>query len=215
MCINFVYFYGIFFVIYKSGKFTVDKKGKEDIKISTTGAEKLSFTVVLGVTLEGGKCPPMIIFKNLKKIPKQNFPSGIVVKVNKNGWMTEEIMKEWVTKYLLERPNPAENPNDSLLIMDSAPSHITVAVKEAVKKVSKIAIIPGGMTKLLQPLDISVNKSFKRKIRKKWEEWISDEKNHTYTKNGNLRRASYAEVARWVYESFNSISKECIQNSSY
>jgi len=36
-------------------------------------------------------------------------------------------------------------------------------------KHSKIAVIPGDLTKKFQPLNISVNKSFKAHIRNKWE----------------------------------------------
>ncbi|CAJ0609843.1 unnamed protein product [Cylicocyclus nassatus] len=52
-----------------SGKYTVDKKGAQDITITTTGGEKTNFTVVLGVTADGNFCPPMVIFKR-KTIPK-------------------------------------------------------------------------------------------------------------------------------------------------
>jgi len=49
--------------------------------------------------------------------------------------------------------------------LDSAKSHLKEEVKKQVKNHSEIAVIPGGLTKLLQPLDISVNKSFKNKLR--------------------------------------------------
>jgi hypothetical protein len=55
-----------------TGNYTVDKKGTQDIKIRTTGQEKCHFTVVLCVTADGGKCPPMVIFKR-KTLPKETF----------------------------------------------------------------------------------------------------------------------------------------------
>ena len=35
-----------------------------------------------------------------------------------------------------------------------------------------MAVIPGGLTKKLQPLDIAVNKTFKDQLRAKWENWM-------------------------------------------
>ena len=52
------------------------------------------------------------------------------------------------------------NPK-SLLMLDSCGAHITPEIKTVVNKYSKMAVIPGGLTKKLQPLDIAVNKPFK------------------------------------------------------
>ena len=82
--------------------------------------------------------------------------------------------------------------------MDSMRAHITDASKEGVRKTNSIpGIIPGGMTKLSQPLDISVNKSFKGHIRQQWETWMV-EGEHSYTPAGHMRRAIYLDVANWV-----------------
>jgi hypothetical protein len=74
--------------------FTVDRKGAQDIKISTTGAEKCCFTVVLCVTADGGKLPPFVIFKRKTIQKKQDFPKGVVVSANQKGWITKEAMLE-------------------------------------------------------------------------------------------------------------------------
>ncbi len=51
--------------------------------------------------------------------------------------------------------------------MDCAPGHKTDQVKRACKELNfDICMIPGGMTKYLKPLDISVNRSFKAKLRR-------------------------------------------------
>jgi hypothetical protein len=52
---------------------TVDTKGVKTVQIKTTGHEKTHFTVVLPCMVDGGKLPPMVIFKR-KTQPKGNFP---------------------------------------------------------------------------------------------------------------------------------------------
>jgi hypothetical protein len=132
-------------------KRTVEVRGAEDVEISTTGAERCNFTVVLCVTADGGKCTPMVIFKR-KTIPKGNFPKGIVVMANEKGWVNEDMMKEWIEK-IWKRRKEAFFCKKSVLIYDSQRAHITDNIKDEIKKYSQIAVIPGGLTKKLQPLD--------------------------------------------------------------
>ncbi|CAC5424324.1 unnamed protein product [Mytilus coruscus] len=100
----------------------------------------------------------------------------------------------------------------ALLVMDSMRAHITTEVKDVLETVNTTpAIIQGGMTKLLQPLDISVNHTFKMRMRSQWEEWMtSGEKSFTAT--GRLGRASLPEVAAWVVNSAKSVPKTCVVN---
>ncbi|KAJ1144883.1 hypothetical protein NDU88_011177 [Pleurodeles waltl] len=61
-------------------------------------------------------------------------------------------------------------------------SHLTATVKNQVKQMnSELAIIPGGLTKELQPLDIGVNRAFKVKLRAAWERLMTDGE-YTFTK---------------------------------
>ncbi|GFV73540.1 pogo transposable element with KRAB domain [Trichonephila clavipes] len=141
---------------------TVDVQGASSIPINTTGNERTSFTVVLCCAANGLKLPPMLIFKR-KTPPKENFPKCVEIHANENGWMNEQIMLSWLQTIWRKRKNSFFRPK-AFLIMDSMKSHVSENVKNALKFASaKIALIPGGLTKKLQPLDVGINRPFKSK----------------------------------------------------
>ncbi|KAF4805546.1 pogo transposable element with KRAB domain-like protein [Turdus rufiventris] len=144
---------------------TVEKTGTPMVPVRTTGNEKSSFTVALGVSSDGQKLSPMVIFKR-KTFSKDKFPDGIVVAVNPKGWMDEEVMKTWLTTVYARSGERFFNLKvPGLLIFDSMCAHKKDSMKALVKKMnSELAVIPGGLTKELQPLDISVIHSFKVKL---------------------------------------------------
>ncbi|KAF4805566.1 hypothetical protein TURU_000529 [Turdus rufiventris] len=91
-------------------------------------------------------------------------------------------------------------------------AHRTERVKDIVEKMkSQLAVIPGGMTKELQPLDIGIMLiySFKAKMRVLWENWMV-EGEHSYTKTGRLRRASYATVCQWILDAWGKVTATTI-----
>ena len=56
-------------------------------------------------------------------------------------------------------------------------------------KNTDIAVIPGGLTSIVQPLDVCLNRPFKDHLRSKWFEWVL-EGEKTCTAGGNIRAAS-------------------------
>ena len=127
--------------------------------------------------------------------------------------MTQDLMQEWITEVWNKREHYSSDPDRSLLIFDSARCHITDEVKQFCRQHTKIAVIPGGLTKILQPLDVGINKPFKDNLKDGWERWMANETNATYTKSGIRRRMRYQEAARLVSESFYSISTDTILHS--
>ena len=67
-------------------------------------------------------------------------------------------------------------------------AHITDDIKQKIYSENTFpVIIPGGLTKLLQPLDIAVNKTFKANLRQIWESWMTSGE-HSFTKSGRMQR---------------------------
>ena len=162
------------------------------------------------VTASGQKLKPIIIFKR-KTMPKVRFPPGVVVLVNEKGWFNNDTMKDW-RKIWDERQGREADPNKSLVILDSAPSHLHENSRNELKKSSKVAVIPGGCTRFVQPLDISVNKSFKDHLQTHWKAWYAEETQAEYTKSGRRKRPHLEVVSEWVRKSFEDVSIDCIKN---
>ncbi len=80
---------------------TVNEKGSREVKVLSTGYEKLRVTVMLCVTADGGKLPPYIILKRTLVPKNEKFPTDVIVRAQSKGWMTTDLMEDW-TKVVWE-----------------------------------------------------------------------------------------------------------------
>ena len=178
-----------------TGDLTINSTGSKIIYIQDTRNEKNRFTVVLTCFADGSKFPFIIIFKE-KHWPKTTPPQplGIQVWFQDNGWMDEINMKKysryWLSKNL--------DNSSKMLIYDSFSAHITPDIKASFKNNNTdLVVIPGGLTSICQPLDVSINKPFKNNLRRQWHNWMANG-GDGITKDGNLKRASLRSACQWV-----------------
>ena len=190
---------------------TVNTRGEKSVSITTTGHEKSLFTVVLSCLADGTKLKPMIIFKRKTK-PKEKFPPGVVVHHHPKGWMDTDGMKLWIQKVWSSRPGGLLRQR-SLLVWDAFRVHLADPVKRALRQTNTdVAVIPGGLTSVLQPLDVCLNKPFKDRVRERWTTWIV-EGEKSLTPAGNVRAASLTTVASWVLEAWRDLPEEMVARS--
>lgn len=102
---------------------------------------------------DGTKLPPYVVFKR-KTLPKNlNFPKEVVVRCQAKGWMDKQLVQDW---------------RKSMLVWDSFRAHLSKPVRSTLRSINtECVVIPGGMTSMLQPLDVSINKPFKDRMRAK------------------------------------------------
>ena len=192
---------------------TVDCVGAKTVAVRTTGHERSHFTTVLGCLADGSKIPPMVIFKR-KTMPKEKFPAGVVVHVHPKGWMDEQGMHIWLDKCWARRPGGGLTNARSLLVWDQFRGHLVDSVKRRTKRThnTDIAVIPGGLTSVLQPLDVSVNHPFKCKLRELWSAWMASGAPQL-TAAGNFKRPPLATVTEWVKTAWDAIDTGIIVKS--
>ena len=89
-------------------------------------------------------------------------------------------------------------------------AHVTDTVKASLKRENTdIAVIPGGLTSILQPLDVSLNKPFKDGVKKKWMQWMADGI-HEFTATGRQKKPSEELICSWISEAWNNIPAEMV-----
>jgi hypothetical protein len=112
--------------------------------------------------------------------------------------MDANIMKDYID-YLVEEVD--EPKLLKMMVYDSFRGHLEESVKRKFRENSfDLAVIPGGLTSICQPLDVAINKPFKDNLRKEWHLWMANG-GAGETAAGNLRRARLSEVCGWVKRS--------------
>lgn len=120
--------------------------------------------------------------------------------------MNDDLMEEWVQACL--RTHTERKP--TLLVLDSFRAHITTRIKTLLRKVNAVpAVIPGGCTSILQPLDVSINKPIKDQVRRFWEDYM-----YTIVEgNGPIKPPSKQQVVDWVAKAQENIRTDIITKS--
>jgi hypothetical protein len=89
--------------------------------------------------------------------------------------------------------------HQKLLLLDSFSAHLKDSVKDAIKGKTNVdlAVVPGGYTSLLQPLDVGTIKPFKDGYRRRWHHWmLSNAFSNINNVNNKLKRPDYLTVNR-------------------
>lgn len=140
----------------------------------------------------------MIVFKG-KRALNLSVPQGVLVRVQEKGWIDEKLMAEYIDqtwKPYVEKTTKELGllDNQAFLTLNSFRAHTT----EFEELETMTAVIPGGCTSKLQPLDVSVNKPFKAILRSCWIKFVHDEVEAAEDQAAKIRPATKQQVADWI-----------------
>ncbi len=185
---------------------TVEIKGTGRVPILTTGHERVRATVVLCCSNKGDKLPINIVVRGEGKAHVLN---GVVVRYQERAWITSDLTERWLKSTYL----PSIKSSSDILVMDSFSGHISRRVKQFCReKSARIAVIPGGCTAHLQPLDISVNRSFKAGVRAKWKAWLGSKFASLPADANRLNAMSLGELTRALSTVWDEVDPQVIIN---
>ena len=117
-------------------------------------------------------------------------------------------MKKWINE-VWRKYSYFIVKKETMLVMDDASMHKIDIVKDKIKECNtKISMIPGGLTRYLQPLDVSINKPFKDELKKRYTKYCMDQQD-------NKARVTQEDLINWVAEVWfdDKLSSEIISKS--
>ena len=160
--------------------YTITKKGKKNMIIRTQGQEKCRVSILWTILADGQKLSPIVIFKgkeNSSKLNNElnenyNIKKKNFFAINSKAWCNNEIMGLWNKLIWRKYLDSLGDTVPSLLIMDKASMYKMPSVIKNIEQYdTEVKFIPSGMTRILQPLDMVINKPFRDLIRKKYVEY--------------------------------------------
>ena len=193
-----------------AGNYTVDSIGKKDVPIKFCGFEKFKLTVILMTAkADGTKLPPYIVIPRKRPIKElDDLKEGCYCLCQKS------FMDNRLTEDYLHRVIGRFNFSKRLMVWDSFRAHLSVSTKQILRSMNTLtSVIPGGCTGLIQPADVSWNRSLKAKVSENYDQWISKNDGHTFTRGGRMKPPSFHELSLWIKQAWKEISSNQITHS--
>ena len=147
----------------------IRKKGSKLVPLKTKGQTKEKITGFFLARADGKRCMPLIVYKGAPKgkifREVNSFNNdNIICVTQKKAWCDNDVMTQWIDK-VWKRENPRQR---KLLILDNFSVHEQCKELLQYDPQIKVIYLPANSTRLLQPLDLTVNKCIKSNLRELW-----------------------------------------------
>ena len=97
-----------------------------------------------------------------------------------------------------------------ILFLDSYRCHMMSSVVNSIQALGvEVEHIPGGCTYLCQPVDVGINKPFKKRLQERWESWMISEG----IIHGTTSPPTREKIAEWAIHAKSSLTEQCIKNA--
>jgi hypothetical protein len=203
-----------FLQFYSTDKRVIAQTGSKRVgtKLSPEN-EKLGATLMVTMScLSNELLPPFIIFDGSSlsnprcKLAKQWFPhEPAAVRFQKSHWMDSDLSQQylaWIKKQF--------GRLRILLIWDRASQHFSNLTEACAANLGiRLVYIPEGLTSLIQPADIAMNRPIKAAMRRMYSEYVCSEQVEL-SNSGNVKvtRERLVSWAEHVFDVLNEESKQ-------
>lgn len=177
------------------------------VRGASSGLDKRQCTVQLTIFADGkSRIKPLLIFRGTgKRIPLREqlkYDKRVMVQFQPNAWCDEEAMKRWIRTSW--KPYVKE---EILLVLDLHKAQKTDHVKQLLSECHTTPIfVPACCTSIVQPLDVSFNAPFKKKVESAALQHIQD--NLDGYLNGKFTAGERRILlTKWVGEAWEDLAK--------
>ena len=142
---------------------TLANKGDKTVSLRTTGTS-MWCTMLLGVTLNGEKLTPLVVFKGQPngRIARtfNMMPASMKYVCQAKAWVDQRVFKHCIAE--VWKPFTVERADKTYLLIDEFSVHLMATCCNAIKECGlEVDYILGDYSSKLQVMDVGVNKPFK------------------------------------------------------
>jgi len=191
------------------GSVTLADKGSRTVSVKSSGSSSRC-SILLGVTMDGKKLPPFIIFRGKPngRIAREwtgntDYPTSSIYAVQEKAWVDKEVFLQWIKK--VWKPF-CTNKGPTYLLMDEFSVHMMSECVNSIQDCgTEVDFVLGGYTSKLQVIDVGINKPFKGYVMECYERFMVN--------NVSGTKATRLDVAKWVEEAWEKVSVNTICNT--
>ena len=168
--------------IVPSSTWTMNTRGAQRVEVVGVHDKRLITAVFCG-SLVGDFLPLQIIYqgKTARSHPWFQFPSDWHITHSPRHWSTEETMLQYVQNIIIpyvevQQSQLEDAGKSALVIIDNFKGQITPSLHALLEEHNIFScLLPPNTTDLLQPMDIAVNKPAKDFMKRKFQDWYSQQ----------------------------------------
>ena len=144
--------------------------------------------------------------------------SGMKVYQKYTAWMNNRVMTKYYLPYYREKTKTIP----SLLVLDNCAAHchndVIKELNDAKTGVAHLHLAP-NTTPICQPVDISIGRSLKSKVREQFENWLVNNFEELVEYDSakgkyKFKAPTKALIIEWVLRAYEGISSEVIRKST-
>lgn len=192
---------------------TITTKGSREVLLGKASNNHKRFTFTPFIDASGRMLIKHALFSKLKNIPKHH--NQCRVSVNVTGMWSSSILKEYIDESIRVTREDFNQHQNILIVLDSYAVHVQfVRLNSQSYKERGVffVVIPPGLTGILQPLDVALNRPFQQHFDDCTNEYQAAalENNNNRTPKGNIRMPSTEAMTGWIVNWSNTVTPDMI-----
>lgn len=174
--------------------------------LELTGSVPL-VTVYLTVLANGTMLPSLVLAN--RQLAKKTLPEFILLEAGTETLLVEEILDLWTNKVWLQHVSSQIQPSKSMLVLDRHREHLGELFLTSISGSGTLpAMIPGGCSLRLQPLEVCLKPVLQRFMLSRWAKLTSGNPKELQESSPQRLQANVAQLlVDWVVEALTNLTK--------
>lgn len=174
--------------------------------LELTGSVPL-VTVYLTVLANGTMLPSLVLAN--RQLAKKSLPESILLEAGTETLLVEEILDLWTNKVWLRHVSSQIQPSKSMLVLDRHREHLGELFLTSISGSGSLpAMIPGGCSLRLQPLEVCLKPVLQRFVLSRWAKLTSGDPEELQEASPQRLQANVAQLlVDWLVEALTHLTK--------